>query len=711
MPAWGNLDISDLSNRGVTFDINAAGNVVAHNQDLETIVVALPAAAAGATGPLSLASVAKIYLGTILVNGSEVIGVNAAPVTATTLNGTITSGQTTIGVTTNVGLAKSDILLIGGSEQVQISGVTGFIGSTGLVVSRGYNSSVAAATGVNASVQDLTLNVTRGVGYPYGLGTTTPAATGINVPLTVTNVDFTNVTGNSVLLYNGTSVILGATGTGYEYIVQNVTGAPFQTTTLNASIAATGVNANGLQIGVLSTTGINVNDVLIIGATGGVSGEKIFVTAINGSTGLTVNRALFTAGGATGAGATVKEVSSILVTSIINGTAGFLGATGAGSAGIGATGSLTAYLQQKPVSMNVVYDTAVSTTAGSRSRITGSQHNRAHVYGVSIIEQQIGRTGATGVGSPAYIAGVTASSYSLNGTITSGQTQIGLTSTVGISAGDTLLIGAAEQVLVGATGFIGSTGLLVTRAQNSTTAAATGVNANVTDLTLIGGRSYSSASTGYTRHPAHAGWVLQKDGAGYPASITMGGATGTLYNGVPTVYFGTTGPNNAAVSQLKAGIAATGALTTFPVTTSANIFTGDTIQIDSEKMLACLSSGTGGNQQYVTVIRGCLGTTIASHASGAFITDITAGASGVAVLGSTGSTGMGVASITITYPGKYSVNAPVITLSGAVGTGATGFAQTGTVVMGGRFGRKMYETLVAIPSISGDVEMVQFPNV
>jgi len=703
MPAWGNLDVSDLSNRGVTFDINAAGNVVAHNQDLETIVVALPAASAGATGPLSLASVAKAFLGTVLINGSEVIGVNAAPVTATTLNGTITNSQTTIGVTTNAGMAKSDILLIG-TEQLQISGATGFIGSTGLVVSRAYNSSVAAATGVNATVQDLTLNVTR------GLASTTPAATGINVALTVVNVDYNNVTGNSVLVYNGTSVVLGATGAGYEYIVQNVTGAPFQTTTLNANIAATGVNANGLQIGVASTTGINVNDVLIIGATGGVSGEKVFVTAINGSTGLTVNRALFTAGGATGAGATVREVSSILVTSIIHGTAGFLGATGAGSAGIGATGSLTAYLQQKPVYLNAVYDTAVSATAGSHSQIAGSQRNRAHVYGVSVVEQQLGRTGATGVGSPAYIAGVTASSYSLNGTITSGQTQIGLTSTVGISAGDTLLIGAAEQVLVGATGFIGSTGLLVTRAQNSTTAAATGVNANVTDLTLTGGRSYSSASTGYTRHAAHAGWVLQKDGAGNVDSITFG-ATGTRYNGVPTVYFGTTGPNNAAISQLKAGIAATGALTTFPVTTSNNIFAGDTIQVDTEKMVALVSSGTGGNQQYVTVTRGALSSTIASHATGAFITNITGGASGVAVLGSTGATGMAVASITITYPGKYSVNPPLVTLSAPAGTGSTGFAQTGTVVMGGRFGRKMYETLVAHPSISGDAENVQFPNV
>ena len=703
MPAWGNLDVSDISNRGVTFDINAAGNVVAHNQDLETIVVALPAASAGATGPLSLASVAKAFLGTVLINGSEVIGVNAAPVTATTLNGTITNSQTTIGVTTNAGMAKSDILLIG-AEQLQISGATGFIGSTGLVVSRAYNSSVAAATGVNASVQDLTLNVTR------GLASTTPAATGINVALTVVNVDYNNVTGNSVLVYNGTSVVFGATGAGYEYIVQNVTGAPFQTTTLNANIAATGVNANGLQIGVASTTGINVNDVLIIGATGGVSGEKVFVTAINGSTGLTVNRALFTAGGATGAGATVREVSSLLVTSLLDEEAGFLGATGAGSAGIGATGSLTAYLQQKPVSLNVVYDTAVSTTAGSRSRITGSQRNRAHVYGVSVIEQQLGRTGATGVGSPAYIAGVTASSYSLNGTITSGQTQIGLTSTVGISAGDTLLIGAAEQVLVGATGFIGSTGLLVTRAQNSTTAAATGVNANVTDLTLTGGRSYSSASTGYTRHAAHAGWVLQKDGAGNVDSVTFG-ATGTLYNGVPTVYFGTTGPNNAAISQLKAGIAATGALTTFPVTTSNNIFAGDTIQVDTEKMVALVSSGTGGNQQYVTVTRGALSSTIASHATGAFITNITGGASGVAVLGSTGATGMAVASITITYPGMYSVNPPLVTLSAPAGTGSTGFAQTGTVVMGGRFGRKMYETLVAHPSISGDAENVQFPNV
>ena len=72
---------------------------------------------------------------------------------------------------------------------------------------------------------------------------------------------------------------------------------------------------------------------------------------------------------------------------------------------------------------------------------------------------------------------------------------------------------------------------------------------------------------------------------------------------------------------------------------------------------------------------------------------------------------MAVASITITYPGMYSVNPPLVTLSAPAGTGSTGFAQTGTVVMGGRFGRKMYETLVAHPSISGDAENVQFPNV
>lgn len=702
MPAWGNLEISDISNRGVTFDVNAAGNMVSHNQDLETIVVALPAASTGATGPLSLASVSKIYLGTVLVNGSELIGVNAAPVTATTLNGTITSGQTTIGVTTNAGMAKSDILLIG-AEQLQISGATGFIGSTGLVVSRAYNSSVAAATGVNASVQDLTVNVTRGI------SATTPAATGINIPLTVTNTDFNNATGNSILIGNGTTVVLGATGTGYEYLAQNVTGVSITNTTLNANIAATGVNANALQIGVVSTAGIAVNDVLIIGATGGVSGEKVFVTAINGSTGLTVNRALFTNAGATGSGATVKEIPSILLSTYMNTASGFIGATGAGSAVIGATGSLTAYIQQKPKYIQSVYGyTTVGTIQDSQG--IGRQYNRPHIYGVGVIEQQLSRTGATGVGSPAYIAGVNASSYRLNGTITTGQTQIGLTSTVGITAGDTLLIGAAEQVLVGATGFIGSTGLLVTRAQNSTAAAATGVNANVTDTTLTGGRNYSSASTGYARHAPHSGWVRVKDGAGYVASITFG-ATGALYNGVPTVYFGTTGPNNAAISQLASGIAATGAITTFPVTTSANIFPGDIIQVDSEKMSTLVTSGTGGNQQYLTVSRGYLGTTIASHAAAAFITDITGGASGVAVLGSTGSTGMAVASITINYPGMYSVNPPLVTLSAPAGTGSTGFAQTGTVVMGGRFGRKIAETLIAHPGISGDVENIQFPNV
>lgn len=78
----------------------------------------------------------------------------------TTLNapiGATGSGYTsTIGVTSNSELSANDILIIGGSEQVKISGATGFIGSTGIVVYRGLNNTTAGATGVNSTVFNLT---------------------------------------------------------------------------------------------------------------------------------------------------------------------------------------------------------------------------------------------------------------------------------------------------------------------------------------------------------------------------------------------------------------------------------------------------------------------------------------------------------------------------------------------------------------------------
>lgn len=77
----------------------------------------------------------------------------------TTLNaaiGATGSGFTsTIGVVDNSIISQNDILLIG-NEQVRVSGATGFIGSTGIVVYRGYNSTTAGATGANTVVYDLT---------------------------------------------------------------------------------------------------------------------------------------------------------------------------------------------------------------------------------------------------------------------------------------------------------------------------------------------------------------------------------------------------------------------------------------------------------------------------------------------------------------------------------------------------------------------------
>jgi hypothetical protein len=80
------------------------------------------------------------------------------------------------------------------------------------------------------------------------------------------------------------------------------------------------------------------------------------------------------------------------------------------------------------------------------------------------------------------------------------------------------------------------------------------------------------------------------------------------------------------------------------------------------------------------------------------------GASGVAVVSSAGA----VTSVTVTNGGSYTTSAPTVTIGS---TGATGVV--GTVIMGGRFNRKTYETLVAmgIPAATmGDAEDTIFPD-
>lgn len=82
------------------------------------------------------------------------------------------------------------------------------------------------------------------------------------------------------------------------------------------------------------------------------------------------------------------------------------------------------------------------------------------------------------------------------------------------------------------------------------------------------------------------------------------------------------------------------------------------------------------------------------------------GASGVAVVSASGE----LTGVTVTVAGSYTTTAPTCTVGA---TGATGVQAT-SVVMGGRFNRKTYETLVAM-SISqadmGDAEDTIFPDV
>ena len=80
-------------------------------------------------------------------------------------------------------------------------------------------------------------------------------------------------------------------------------------------------------------------------------------------------------------------------------------------------------------------------------------------------------------------------------------------------------------------------------------------------------------------------------------------------------------------------------------------------------------------------------------------------ATGTAVVSATGE----LTGVTVTAGGSYTTTAPTITVGA---TGATGVQAT-TVVMGGRFNRKTYETLVAmgIPAATmGDAEDTIFPD-
>lgn len=79
------------------------------------------------------------------------------------------------------------------------------------------------------------------------------------------------------------------------------------------------------------------------------------------------------------------------------------------------------------------------------------------------------------------------------------------------------------------------------------------------------------------------------------------------------------------------------------------------------------------------------------------------GASGVAVVSASGE----LTGVSVTVGGSYTTTAPTATVGA---TGATGIQAT-TVLMGGRFNRKTYETLVAMKNITGDAEDTQFPDV
>jgi hypothetical protein len=159
-----------------------------------------------------------------------------------------------------------------------------------------------------------------------------------------------------------------------------------------------------------------------------------------------------------------------------------------------------------------------------------------------------------------------------------------------------------------------------------------------------------SAARGHNNHPQHAGWVLHHNGYGPVTSVTVANAGWYLGSTGPTVTFTTT-------------VGATGVITA----TGYAVMTAPT------------------------------------------------------AYGATGATYCAVSSVVITSGGLYTAN-PGAYAGGATGftnpvsvtfskVGATGFAATGTVNLGGRFGRNLNETLIAFKNMKGDADNNStFPN-
>ncbi len=216
---------------------------------------------------------------------------------------------------------------------------------------------------------------------------------------------------------------------------------------------------------------------------------------------------------------------------------------------------------------------------------------------------------------------------------TTAQTSINVTSGTGFPTNDFIQVDS-EIMKITAGG--GTTTLTVTRAQNGTTATTHAIGATVNDihdrmfLSVVsgGGNTGCTGACVYT-YDVTGGALPGNASAGLAAS---GGSSGIIidnfvpsgtFAGASQVYYSALA--NTAATTLSAAITTT-TQTSISVTSGTGLNNNDYIKIDSEIMKIT----AGGGTTTLTVLRGQLNTTAATHSSGAAVNDTcgTSGASG-----------------------------------------------------------------------------------
>ena len=178
-------------------------------------------------------------------------------------------------------------------------------------------------------------------------------------------------------------------------------------------------------------------------------------------------------------------------------------------------------------------------------------------------------------------------------------TTLNVASDTGLAANDYLLIesGNGAEIVRVDSGYSGGTAVTIARAQESTTAVSHADGSAVTKVTVTEAATALNGSIGTT-------------GA---TTISVDGLTNFTVNDLIRVIK----TSNSNTTTINEGGTFSDADTTLTVTDGTNFATGEFIKIDNE-----ILEVTGKSTNDLTVRRGALGTTAASHADGATVTEL-----------------------------------------------------------------------------------------